>query len=298
MQLLCPRAGRSLSALRAPLGWLLALLLSAPLLADEPPLPELQHALPQVPDPADVSPPAPQAQDEPRGPSLVSDIKAYFTAPVRWDRSDWGWFGASLLAIGAAHHYDEQVRTHFINKEGPNVGSNSEDLPDAIPAIALLGGTWLYAHFTEDRAGNLEAREMLEALGLSAVTAEALKFAAGRETPYQTSNDDEWGKGGNSFPSLHTTAAFAIGTVLAESGNDDYRWIRRVIGYGVGLATGYERLKHNAHWLSDTVAGAALGAASAHFVMNRHEADLERSSRFAVVPVPGGAMLTYRVTLD
>jgi membrane-associated phospholipid phosphatase len=287
-----------MTVIRVPLALLPALLLSAPLLADEPPLPAPESAQREAAAPADASPPAPTEPEEPHGPSLMSDVKAYFTAPVRWDRSDWGWFGASLLAIGAAHHYDEQVRTHFINKEGPTVGSKSEDLPDAIPAIALLGGTWVFAHFTEDRAGNLEAREMLEALGLSAVTAEALKFAAGRETPYQSSNDDEWGKGGSSFPSLHTTAAFAIGTVLAESGNDDYRWIRRVLGYGVGLATGYERLKHNAHWLSDTVAGAALGAASAHFVMNRHEADLEHTSRFAVVPVPGGAMLTYRLTLN
>jgi PAP2 superfamily len=293
-----PARGPLMSGLRVPAGILAALLLSTPLLAQEPPLPELQHALPQVPDPADVSPPKPQEQEEPHGPSLTSDIKAYFTAPLHWDRGDWGWFGASLLAIGAAHHYDGQVRTHFINKEGPNVGSNSEDLQDAVPTVALLGGTWLYAHFTEDRAGNLEAREMLEALGLSTVTAETLKFAAGRETPYQSSNDEEWGKGGNSFPSLHTTAAFAVGTVLAESGNDDYRWIRRVIGYGLGLATGYERLKHNAHWLSDTVAGGALGAASAHFIMNRHAGDLDHTSRFALVPVPGGAMLTYRLTLN
>ena len=287
-----------MSELRAPAGLLAALLLSTPLWADEPPLPEPQHAAPEVPDPADASPPAPQEADEPQAPSLTSDIKAYFTAPLHWDRGDWGWFGASLLAIGAAHHYDEQVRTHFINKEGPDVGSKSEDLPDALPTVALLGGTWLYARFTDDRAGNLEAREMLEAMGLSVVTAEALKFAAGRETPFESSDANEWGKGGSSFPSLHTTAAFAVGTVLAESGNDEYRWIRRVLGYGVGLATGYERLKHNAHWLSDTVAGAALGAASAHFVMNRHENDPEHASRFAVVPVPGGAMLTYRLTLN
>ena len=288
-----------MTRVRAPAALLATLLLSAASWAAEPPTPGQQQALPQTDDPAEVAPPAPPEQDEPQAPSLGSDIKAYFTSPLHWDRGDWGWFGASLLAIGAAHHYDEQVRTHFIAKEGPNDGAKSEDLPDAIPAVALLGGTWLYARFTDNRAGNLEAREMLEALGLSAVTAEALKFAAGRETPYQSSNDNQWGKGGNSFPSLHTTAAFAIGTVLAESGNDEYRWIRRVLGYGVGLATGYERLKHNAHWLSDTVAGAALGAASAHFVMNRHANDPDpTAARFALVPVPGGVLLTYRLTLN
>jgi membrane-associated phospholipid phosphatase len=218
-----------------------------------------------------VSDPAPPpATDGPPRPSLLSDIKAY---------------------------YDTQVRTHFIKSEGPNVGANSEDLQDAIPTVVVLGGTWLYASYESDRAGHLEAWNMLEATGLSVVTAEVLKFAAGRQDPYQTSDPNEWFKSGHSFPSLHATAAFAVGTVLAESGNDEYRWIRRVLGYGLGIATSYERLRHNAHWLSDTVAGAALGSASARFTMNRHAGEVDADSRFALVPVPGGAMLTYHLTL-
>ena len=83
--------------------------------------------------------------------------------------------------------------------------------------------------------------------------------------------------------------------MLAESGNDDYRWLRRLLGYGLGIATSYERMKHNQHWLSDTVAGGALGIASAHFVMDRHE---RAASGFALLPVRGGAMLTYHLRLD
>ena len=271
--------------------FLAALIGSGPLLAQElPPRDAAPDAAP--------APPAPQADEPPGEPSLGSDIKAYFTAPLHWDKGDWAWFGGSLLAIGAARHFDTQVRTHFIAKEGPTVGAKSEDLADAIPTVAVLGGTWLYASLINDQAGHVEAREMLEAAGLSAVSAEVFKFAAGRETPYQTSDPSEWGKGGNSFPSLHSTAAFAVGTVLAESGNDEYRWIRRVLGYGLGFFTSYERLKHNDHWLSDTVAGAALGVASAHFVMNRHEGAADVGGRFALVPVAGGAILTYRLTLQ
>jgi membrane-associated phospholipid phosphatase len=238
------------------------------------------------------------AAPDPIDPSLVSDIKAYFTAPLRWNGADWVWFGGSLLAIGASHHYDTQVRTHFIEKEGPNVGANSEDLQDAIPTVAVLGATWLYAGLTDSSAGRREAWEMVEAAGLSGVTAYALKFAAGRETPYQTSDPNEWGKGGGSFPSLHATAAFAVGTVLAESGNDEYRWLRRVLGYGLGAVTSYERLKHNAHWLSDTVAGAALGSASARFTMNRHSGASGDGGGLSLVPIPGGALLVYRRSLD
>lgn len=254
----------------------------------------------EIPDPPEPDVPVPQTHEPDYGdPSLLSDIKAYYTAPLHWNGTDWAWFGGSLLAIGAAHHFDTQVRTHFVNKGGANVGENSEDLQDAIPTVAVIGATWLYAEFSDSSAGQRETWQMVEAAGLSGVTAYVLKFAAGRESPYQTSDPDEWGKssGGGSFPSLHATAAFAVGTVLAESGNDDYRWLRRLLGYGLGVATSYERLKHNAHWLSDTVAGGALGAASAHFVMQRHSG-AATSSGLELVPISGGAMLVYRRTLD
>ena len=99
--------------------------------------------------------------------------------------------------------------------------------------------------------------------------------------------DQKPSTGGSSFPSLHATAAFAIGTVLAESGNDDYRWFRRALGYGIAGATAYIRVKDNVHWMSDTVAGAALGAASARFAMNRREARDHRLD-VAVGPAQGG----------
>jgi membrane-associated phospholipid phosphatase len=229
-------------------------------------------------------------------PPLISDIGAYFTAPLHWDGHDWAWFGGAVLAVGLAHRYDTQVRSHFF---GPGLVTNvnPEDTKDAIPTAAVLGGTWVFAILANDKDGYQEGWAMIEATGLSGVTAYALKFAAGRETPDQTTNPNEWEQSGNSFPSLHSTAAFAVGTVLAESGNDEYRWLRRLLGYGLGVATSYERLKHNAHWLSDTVAGAALGMSSAHFVMDRRYGT-DGESHFALVPVQGGAMLTYRLTLQ
>jgi membrane-associated phospholipid phosphatase len=264
----------------------------------------------QTPSPAEAPPPAPGAVPEPEPPppappappsggdsGLGADIKAYYTAPLHWNGGQWAWFGGALLAIGASHHYDSEVRAHFAKNVPPGTSSSSYDVQDAIPTAVVLTATWGFAVLIDDYDGHREAWNMLEAAGLSSVTAYALKFAVGREGPDQTDNPNEWGKGGSgTFPSWHSTAAFAVGTVLAESGNDEYRWIRRLLGYGLGAATSYERLKHNAHWLSDTVAGAALGIASAHFVMNRH-AQQQEPNGLAVEPVPGGVMLAYRLTL-
>jgi membrane-associated phospholipid phosphatase len=46
----------------------------------------------------------------------------------------------------------------------------------------------------------------------------------------------------------------------------------------VAGATAYVRVKENVHWTSDTVAGAALGIATARFVLNRREQSDVRSA--------------------
>jgi membrane-associated phospholipid phosphatase len=107
---------------------------------------------------------------------------------------------------------------------------------------------------------------------------------------------DDWRKGGSSFPSLHASAAFAIGTVFAESGGDDYRWVRRIVGFGVASGTAYARLHGNAHWLSDVVAGAAVGVYTGAFTLNRR---YSRNSAVAINVRPmdtGGLSLQFTYT--
>jgi membrane-associated phospholipid phosphatase len=229
--------------------------------------------------------------------TTLEDTKLYFTSPLRWDDGDWLYFGGALLAVGAAHSFDGRVRDHFAtgSKAMLNGGEDANSLRDAAPTAALVAGTGLYAAFLNDRDGYRETWSLIEAGAFSGVTAEALGYAIGRERPDATTSPNEWGKGGDSFPSLHTTVAFAVGTVFAESGNDEYRWIRRIIGYGVASATAYVRTSENVHWLSDSVAGAALGIATAKFVLNRQDAQSQSRGTLQFQPAKGGWMVSYSV---
>jgi membrane-associated phospholipid phosphatase len=225
----------------------------------------------------------------------LKDAAAYYTAPLRWNGRDWEYFGGALATIAVAHHYDAQARTHFVgDSKLPYGPKETGELTDALPGAALFLGTWGYATLIGSHAGKSEAWNMLESGGLSLVSAYALKYVVRRPRPDSTTDANHWFGGGTSFPSEHTTAAFAVGTVLAESGNPQYRWIRRTIGYGVGFATAYLRMKHNGHWLSDTVAGGALGVATAHFVMDRsNQREEQEDSEFSLVPVQGGMMVAF-----
>ena len=231
---------------------------------------------------------------------LVEEIKDFATAPARWDRPEWLEFGAVVAAVGTAYQYDNRVRSHFASEsesEAKPAARHLENGKDAAPAVLALGGTWLAATLSHREDGRREAADMLRAAIFAATSAEVLKAAFGRERPAPGAAWNSWSNGGGrSFPSGHTAFASAIGTVLAESGDDRHRWIRRTLGYGLAVGTAYARVKHDAHWLSDTVAGAGLGIATARFFLNRREGS-ERRSEVSLAPFDGGVMLTYTVPM-
>jgi membrane-associated phospholipid phosphatase len=262
--------------------------------------PAMSQAQEQTDPPATGPNSNPDSDQAPKRHPFLEDVEAYYTSPLHWDLTDWGYLGGSLGLFAIARHYDTQVRTHFIAEGARPLGGSTKDLQDIAPTVAAVIGTWAYANLIDSADGHREAGAMVEAATLSIVDTYALKYVAGRERPDQTSDPNKWRHSGSSFPSLHAAAAFAVGSVLAESGNDDYRFIRRFLGYGaVAGFTAFERLKHNAHWLSDDVAGAEIGGATAHFVLERQAERRAARENYSVslVPLEGGAMLTYSLDI-
>lgn len=64
-----------------------------------------------------------------------------------------------------------------------------------------------------------------------------------------------------SFPSGHTTTAFAAAEFLHMEYKDQSAWYG-IAGYVAATATGVMRLYNNKHWVSDVVAGAGFGILS------------------------------------
>jgi membrane-associated phospholipid phosphatase len=227
----------------------------------------------------------------------LEDAKLYFTAPLRWDGRNWIEFGSTLVAIGIVNQFDDDVRDHFAGDDAPLDGEDPNNLDDALPAVVMLAGTWLLAGVVDEPGAWQEVGSMLEATVFTAVSTEILKLSFGRQRPNETTDPDQWFESGASFPSRHVSIAFAIGTVLAESGDDRYRWTRRFLGYGLAGATAYLRMDHNQHWASDVAAGAALGLSTARFVMNRREVTTDKTV-FSIAPgEQGGVMLTFQMPL-
>ena len=78
--------------------------------------------------------------------ALTDDLKCYVTAPIRWDGHDWLYLGGVVAAVGVAHHYDEDVRTHFVGEAATPPSTESFDTQDALPAAGVFAATLLYGN--------------------------------------------------------------------------------------------------------------------------------------------------------
>jgi membrane-associated phospholipid phosphatase len=80
----------------------------------------------------------------------------------------------------------------------------------------------------------------------------------------------------HSFPSGHTTAAFALSTVLALRANNAFAAAGL---YTAACMTAVQRVYGDDHWLSDAMFGATIGTACGIFTVR----DSERTGRPATL---------------
>jgi len=122
-----------------------------------------------------------------------------------------------------------------------------------------------------------------EALVMATVATHGLKLVTGRERPR---NDPDLGgddfapfSGADAFPSGHTAAAFAFATSLGDA--VDRPWARVGL-YALATGTAWARVAQEAHWVSDVIAGAAIGVAAAKFASGRRTIFGVRAPRFGI----------------
>ena len=221
---------------------------------------------------------------------VLEDSKAYITAPLHWDSHDWAWFATAAAATALATTADESVRDHFAPAASATGPRSSHELRDAAPIALLAVGTYLASRWSDNQHLRRTSYDMVEAAGLAMFSSGALKFVTGRQRPYVTPQSNQWFKNGDAFPSGHVAVAFAAATVFAER-DPDPTFARRALAYGLATATAYARIDGNSHWLSDAVAGAALGIATGRFVLHRESR--RTAMQIGVIPTNGGAIITW-----
>ncbi|HEY9720521.1 MAG TPA: phosphatase PAP2 family protein [Oscillatoriaceae cyanobacterium] len=131
----------------------------------------------------------------------------------------------------------------------------------ASPILTLVLGLIIAGVFFVNRK-RLDAWTLAAVLVLSAGSGEVLKklMHNPRPTMFPVVVQDH----GFSFPSGHTTMAFALWGFLAvwvvsQEARQIWRWIMALILVGFAAFVGFSRLVLAVHWPTDVIAGALLG---------------------------------------
>jgi membrane-associated phospholipid phosphatase len=143
---------------------------------------------------------------------------------------------------------DDALQAAVQNMRRPSLEKPVRTLTDIGKPLVVFGGLLLVAAF-DAAAGPATARLALVALAGTNLAVEGLKRTFGRARP-----DGEHKRSKASFPSSHAANAFALAFVLI-------RRYRRALWIFGPLATGvaFSRVYLNRHYMSDVIAGAAIG---------------------------------------
>lgn len=159
---------------------------------------------------------------------------------------------------------DEEAR-ELLRSRDPRAAARASDLlaNAVIPAgavVALIGAAW--AAGTPGQ-GLADTVPVLEAALLATDLELASKSVAARYRP--GANGSGRGNALRSFFSGHTTLAFSVAVSAAEvatlRGRAAAPWFW-VVGLGLAAGVGWARAASDAHWLTDVLAGAAVGTAA------------------------------------
>jgi membrane-associated phospholipid phosphatase len=135
-------------------------------------------------------------------------------------------------------------------------------------AFLTVGGGLLAAGVVSGRA-DLRRRggRVLFSVGLAGITSGAIK-ELGRVRPADTRDPDVFKPftRNESFPSGHTTVAFALAASLSEEIHAG--WATALL-YAGATGTAWSRLNDHRHWFSDVLGGAAVGITAAKVVEGR-----------------------------
>jgi membrane-associated phospholipid phosphatase len=151
-----------------------------------------------------------------------------------------------------------------------NTARQFDRFGDETGILPIVGGVALAGLITGNRALPRAALHAASSVVLASIAAQAGKYVMRRERPVTDPDLDGLdflhSPGSPAFPSGHTAAAFALATSLGDDAGKP--WLRVGL-YALATGTAWARVAEEEHWVSDVLAGAAIGIASAKLMSGR-----------------------------
>ena len=186
-----------------------------------------------------------------------------------------GFVGVTVAMFPADKHFAALIQDEDVqgNKSIDRFAKSIEYL--STPGALIIGGTmYLFGRGANHKDFADLGWHGTEAVLLGTGITTMLKGVLGRERPYVSADTNPhdfklFGGFANdkrqSFPSGHTTAAFAVASAVTSEIRrtmPERLWVVAPVMYGGATLVGLSRMYHNNHWASDVVLGAAIGTFS------------------------------------
>ncbi|MCL1821331.1 MAG: phosphatase PAP2 family protein [Prolixibacteraceae bacterium] len=206
--------------------------------------------------------------------TYYTDTRDFVTSPIRWQGKEWLKFTAFAGTTAALITIDKPVKKIFDKSHSnflDNVSKYGFEPMGNYYAGAAIAGFFAYGMFADDSRSRSTALLTAESFIISGVLVRIPKYLAGRPRPDTSDSPWEWQGpfNGKSFPSGHTTSAFAVASVIAYQYKETL-WVP-ITAYSLATLTGVSRIYDNKHWLSDVFAGAVIGTITGRFICKQHE---------------------------
>ena len=199
--------------------------------------------------------------------NIALDQRAIWTSPsrVRLDDAIWlvplGGLTAGFIAT------DRDTSLHISHT--PKTLNHYKSLSDyGIAGMAGgVGALYFWGKLTHNdhasEAGLLSGEAALDSLGVTT----AIKYAAGRQRPFQADQSGAFWSGGDSFPSNHATVAWSVASVLSHEYPGPWS---KLLAFGAATAISMARVQARQHFPSDVLVGSAIGWFTGQQVYNAH----------------------------
>jgi hypothetical protein len=209
--------------------------------------------------------------------NILEDQKAIWTAPLHIERADTKWIvpgGIGLMALITTDRITGDEMAEFDRQIGT---SRAISHIGSIYGLGAVAGTfYLFGRKNNDARARETGLLSAEALVNSFLVSSAIKGITQRVRPATGRERSEFFDGGLSFPSGHSTQVWAVATVIASEYHD--RRSVQIAAFATASAVSVARFAQHKHYLSDVLAGSALGYGIGKYVYHKRHRDALDSS--------------------
>jgi Capsule assembly protein Wzi/PAP2 superfamily len=198
---------------------------------------------------------------------FFEDQKQIWTSPLRLRLSDAEWL-VPVAGLSTAFFLTDPNFSRALPGSPETLHHFQDVRTGGVAALgAASGGFYLWSLHTHDphqrETGLLAGEAVIDSLLVS----EGMQLIASRQRPLQGTGQGNFFQGGSSFPSNHSTAAWAAAGILAHEYHGP---LMKLFAYGMATTVSVASVGSKQHFPSDALIGSGLGWMISEYVYREH----------------------------